>query len=96
RRLADGGIEGVIIAVDRFGNAITNLVASGATGAPGGVVHVGGRVVPIRRVYADVGVGEVVALAGSNGLLEVAVREGRAEEVGGVGRGGRVVLYRGA
>lgn len=95
RRLADGGIEGTVITVDRFGNVVTNLVASGATAAPGGVVHVGGAAVPIRRVYADVGPGEAVALAGSNGLLEVAVRDGSAAAVLGVGRGARVVLYRG-
>ncbi len=94
RRLADGGIEGVVIAVDRFGNAITNLVASGATAAPGGVVRVAGRVVPIRRVYGDVAKGEGVALAGSNGLLEIAVREGSAVRELGVGRGETVVLYR--
>ena len=85
----------MVITVDRFGNAITNLVASGVSGAPGGVLHVGGRVVPIRRVYGDVAPGEVVGLAGSNGLLEVAVREGSAAGVLGVRRGGRVVLYRG-
>lgn len=95
RRLADGGIEGVVITVDRFGNAITNLVASGATAAPGGVLRAGDRVVPIRRVYADVEPGEPVALAGSNGLLELAVRDGSAAAVLGVGRGARVVLYRG-
>ncbi len=97
RRLADGGIEGVVITVDRFGNAITNLVASGATAAPGGLVQLGDpawRTVPIRRVYADVGSGEVVALAGSNGLLEIAVRDGSAAAVLGVARGNRVVLYR--
>lgn len=94
RRLPDGGIEGTIIAVDRFGNAITNLVASGASAAPGGVLRVAGRSVAIRRVYADVEPGEVVALAGSNGLLEVAVREGSAMAVLGVGRGVKVVLYR--
>lgn len=94
RRLADGGIEGLVITVDRFGNAVTNLVASGATAAPGGVVRVAGRAVPIRRVYADVAPGEAVALAGSNGLLEVAVRDGSAAAQLGLGRGAQVVLYR--
>lgn len=94
RRLADGGIEGVVITVDRFGNAITNLVASGATAAPGGVVRIGELSVPIRRVYADVEPGTAVALAGSNGLLELAVRDGSAAMTLGVGRGTRVTLYR--
>ena len=97
RRLVDGGIEGQVITVDRFGNAITNLVASGATAAPGGLVQLGDpawRTVPIRRVYADVAPGEPVALAGSNGLLEIAVRDGSAAAGLGLARGAKVVLYR--
>lgn len=92
RRLADGSIEGVVIAIDRFGNAITNLVASGMAAQVGGVVMLERATVPVRRVYADVAKGEAVALGGSNGLLEIAVRDGRAAERLGLRRGVRVVL----
>jgi hypothetical protein len=96
RRLADGAIEGCVIAVDRFGNAITNLVAGAAVARGGGTLSCAGREVPVRRVYADVEPGAPVALVGSNGLLEIAVREGSAAARLGVVRGARVVLRTGA
>lgn len=88
RRLADGRVAGEVIAVDRFGNAITNLM----THRPGAVVEVDGRALPVRRTYADVAAGEPVALVGSSGLIEVAVREGSAAGVLGLRRGAGVVL----
>ena len=91
RRLPDGGIEGTVIAVDRFGNAITNLLT-----ALGGAVEVEGRTLPLRRVYEDVEPGAALALVGSNGLVEIAVRDGSAAERLGLRRGARVVLRPGA
>jgi len=87
RRLPDGAIEGQIIAVDRFGNAVTNLVA-----AHGGVVEVGTLKLPVRRTYADVTPGMPLALSGSSGLVEIAVRDGNAAASLGLGRGGIVLL----
>lgn len=95
RRLPDGGVEGCVITVDRFGNAVTNLLAGPASLRPGAVLEAGGRVVPVARVYADVAAGAAVALAGSSGLLEVAVRDGSAARVLGLARGARVVLRSG-
>lgn len=86
-RAADGTVNGVVIAVDRFGNAITNLVA-----ARGGVVRVAGRTLPLRRTYSDVGRGEVLALVGSNGLVEIAVRDGNAARQLKLERGSAVTL----
>src|SRR5205085_2284681 len=74
-RQPDGTIAGEVIAVDRFGNAITNLVARN-----GGEVVVGARSLALRRVYADVAPGSPVALTGSNGLVEIAVRDGSAAQ----------------
>ena len=88
-RREDGAVLGEVIAIDRFGNAITNLV-----GVRNGVVAAGGRPVPIRATYADVAIGAPVALSGSSGLLEVAVREGSAAAVLGLARGATVVWYR--
>jgi S-adenosyl-L-methionine hydrolase (adenosine-forming) len=89
-RREDGAVVGEVIAVDRFGNAITNLV-----GARSGVVAAGGRPVPIRATYADVQPGAAVALVGSIGLLEIAVRDGNAAATLGIARGAPVVWYRG-
>jgi hypothetical protein len=84
-RESDGCLRGEVIAVDRFGNAVTNLVA-----LRGGVVVAGGRVIPVRRTYADVGPGELVALHGSSGLLEIALRDGNAAAALGLRRGAGV------
>jgi S-adenosylmethionine hydrolase len=81
-RGADGSLRGEIIAVDRFGNAITNLVAARA-----GRLEIGGRSIPVRRTYADVATGELLALAGSSGLLEIACRDGSAATALGAARG---------
>ncbi|MEO6446484.1 MAG: SAM-dependent chlorinase/fluorinase [Gemmatimonadaceae bacterium] len=89
-RREDGAVVGEVIAVDHFGNAITNVL-----GARSGVVAAGGRPIPIRATYADVAVGAPVALSGSTGLLEIAVREGNAAASLGLVRGSAVVWYRG-
>jgi S-adenosylmethionine hydrolase len=86
-RGANGDIVGEIIAVDRFGNAITNLV-----GVRGTEVVVGGREIELRRTYADLEPGELGAVVGSTGLIEIVVREGRAADALRLARGARVTL----
>ena len=86
-----GGVRGEVLHVDRFGNAITNVEASMLPGAAGGVrVRAGGRDLPLRRTYADAAPGEALALAGSGGRLEIAVREGSAADRLGLRRGSPV------
>ncbi|MDB4890999.1 MAG: hypothetical protein JWL61_2854 [Gemmatimonadetes bacterium] len=86
-RRPDGGIAGTIITIDRFGNLVTNLVAR-----HGGTIEVAGRSMPMRRTYGDVASGEIVALVGSSGLVEIAVRDGSAAATLGAARGDSVVL----
>jgi S-adenosylmethionine hydrolase len=50
------------------------------------------RLKGLRRTYGEVGRGELLALIGSAGFLEIAVREGSAEEVLGARRGDVVSL----
>ena len=87
RRLDDGRVSGEVIAVDRFGNAVTNFV-----GARGGTVEVNGAALVVQRSYESVAPGAVVAVCGSTGLIEIAVREGSAAERLGLGRGSPVLL----
>ncbi|MDQ3696494.1 MAG: SAM-dependent chlorinase/fluorinase [Gemmatimonadota bacterium] len=88
RRLADGTVAGEVIAMDRFGNLVTNLVAP-----HGGSVSIGGRSVgEIVRTYADAPPGGLVALVGSTGLVEVAHRDGSAARELGAARGTPVLL----
>jgi S-adenosylmethionine hydrolase len=56
------------------------------------VLVAGREVVAVRRSYAEVECGQVVALVGSSGHLEIAVREGNAAERLGVSPGDEVVL----
>ena len=87
RRGTDGSVIGEVIATDRFGNAITNLIAP-----RGGRIEIGGRVLPIVRAYADAGVGDVIALVGSSGFVEVAQRDGNAARALSITRGTSVIL----
>jgi len=87
RRAIDGSVIGEVIAIDRFGNAISNLIAP-----RGGRVEIAGRVMPIVRAYADAPVGEVIALVGSSGFVEVAQRDGSAARSLAITRGTPVVL----
>jgi S-adenosylmethionine hydrolase len=86
-RNGDGRLHGEVIVIDRFGNAVTNLVAMRPS-----VVEIGGRCLAVRRTYADADAGEPVALVGSSGLIEVAVRDGSAARVLGLARGTPVTL----
>ena len=86
-RRADGAIAGLVITIDRFGNAVTNLMAR-----RGGVLAVGAHRLPLARTYADVEPGALVALVGSSGLVEIARRDGSAAEHLALARGSEVVL----
>ncbi len=85
QRLADGSLQGQVLYVDHFGNLISNiseeeLIRHGGAD-PRMNVHVGPlRIGPLRRTYGDVSVGEIVAIIGSTGMLEVAINQGDAAE----------------
>jgi S-adenosylmethionine hydrolase len=85
------GIEGVVEYVDHFGNLITNI--PGRSVAPDARVAIAGREVgPVRRTYADVVPGSLLALIGSDGMLEIAVRNGSAATLLGVDRGAAAIV----
>jgi S-adenosylmethionine hydrolase len=87
RRAGDGSVIGEIIAIDRFGNAISNLIAP-----RGGRIEIRGRTMPIVRAYADGLVGDIIALVGSSGFVEIAQRDGSAARALEITRGTRVTL----
>ena len=97
-RTEGGRLSGEVLHIDRFGNAISNLARSDVeTAAAGRVIHVeaGGRQLPLARAYGDVAEGEALALIGSAGLLEVAIRGGSAATALGLGRGSEVTVAAG-
>nr|WP_246325480.1 SAM-dependent chlorinase/fluorinase [Dissulfurirhabdus thermomarina] len=85
---APGGLRGRVVHVDRFGNLVTNIDLS--EGPLPAAAEVGGRLAPFRRTYADAAPGELLALAGSHGFLEVAAREASAAAATGAARGSEV------
>ncbi|MDE2489522.1 MAG: SAM-dependent chlorinase/fluorinase [Elusimicrobia bacterium] len=74
-RAAGGGLSGVILSFDRFGNAVTN-VPSRAVPAGARLVHKGRDLGPLRSYYSEVPRGRALAVAGSSGLVELSTREG--------------------
>jgi len=80
-RLAEGELAGEVVFCDAFGNLATNLPGDWLDRLSAAVeVEVGGRAHRARRVrtYGEADPGELVVLVGSDGFVEVAVREGDA------------------
>jgi S-adenosylmethionine hydrolase len=97
-RCADGSLRGEIIYIDQFGNLITNirrgtLERSFSTPAEKVQVQVKRRTVPgIFKTYAEQEAGELLALVGSSGYLEVAVNRGSAALMLGCEKGDTVTV----
>jgi S-adenosylmethionine hydrolase len=90
-----GSYRGEVLHVDHFGNAVTNLPERWVAHAGGAaVVEAGGRAMPVVRTYSDVEIGELCAVVGSAGWLEVACRDGSAASRLGLAPGQPVMLRR--
>lgn len=87
-------LVGHVLHVDRFGNLVTNVPAGqGALQEAEIVVEIAGRqILGLKRTYADGAPGELIALVGSTGYLEVAVVGGNAAQRLGVGPGEEVII----
>lgn len=85
----DGGIVGEVLTIDRFGNALTNLVTR-----TGGTVAVQSQEFNVQRTYSDAAPGQLLALVGSSGFVEIAVRNGNAAGQLRLQRGTPVVLFK--
>ena len=84
-----------MVTIDHFGNLITNIPEAMALNGVWSQVICGGRSLgAIQHTYADVAVGQPLALIGSRGMLELAVRHGDARHALGVSGGDRVELVR--
>ncbi len=93
RRMPDGSLRGQVVYVDRFGNLVTNVPAGWLDRAVRWQIEVAGRTVEkLSTTYSDVPGGQLLALIGSAGTLELAVREGSAARMLGIGIGEPVVV----
>jgi S-adenosylmethionine hydrolase len=100
-RAADGSLRGQIIYIDQFGNLITNI--RGATirrtfDVPEEELEVSVKrryMHGLARTYGDRPEGDLLALVGSSGYLEVAVNRGSAARLLGCEKGDSVTLNAG-
>lgn len=88
----DHEVRGTVIAIDNFGNLITNIDAGLVGGYRKPEVLVAGRRLALRRTYGDARPGEFLAVVNSFGVVEIARAEGSATEALGVGRGAPVTV----
>jgi hypothetical protein len=93
-KAADGELVGCVMWIDRFGNALTDLTAETIAAAFPGVpeerleITAGSRRLRgLSRSYGDRPVGEVVAIMGSSGRLEIAQVGGDVSVRLGIGEG---------
>ncbi len=95
--LPDGGVEGQVVYHDVYGNLSSNIsrreLDHVLATRPSAEVYVGPlRVGPIRRTYSDVDPGEIIALMGSSGCVEVAINQGSAAQRLRAGPGTSVIV----
>lgn len=87
-------LKGQIVYIDRFGNAITNLPISKfpAEALADRTIEArcGGKSAALRHSYTEVAPGKALAIAGSSGLLELAINGGDFADHFGIEVGSRV------
>lgn len=82
-------VVGEVVYADRFGTLVSNI--PGELVEPGVRIKVGETEVGVlARTFGDVGRGQLVAFVGSGGTVEIAVRDGSAARLLGVGVGAEV------
>lgn len=82
RRQDDGSIIGHVIHIDGFGNVVTDIPADMLQDRDRWQVMAGKeRIIGLSSTYASAAKGDLVALIGSHGFLEIAVREGSAARI---------------
>ncbi len=91
-QIVEGQIRGVVIAVDNFGNLITNIDERLLAGMTRPVARAGGHAFALRRTYGDVRPGDYLGLVNSFGVVEIARAEQSAADGLGLERGAPVVI----
>ena len=90
----DNTLIGTIIHIDRFGNCISNIlewrVADGRTDAR--IEFKEKQITGILRTYAEAERGELLALVGSSGYVEIAMRDDSAAAYAGAAVGDTVKI----
>jgi len=79
-RVSPGGVAGEVVYVDGFGNLVTNLRPEILPRGEMVFELAGATVAGLARAYVEREPGELVALVGSTGRIEIAARESSAAE----------------
>lgn len=85
-------IAGKVVALDNFGNLISNIDQSLVHRLGDAEVKAGAHTVALNRTYGDVSPGDYLALINSFGVLEIARAEGSAADGLGLSRGAPIVV----
>jgi S-adenosylmethionine hydrolase len=85
-------VRGETLAADPFGNLLTSIRDVDLESAQVAAVTVAGRAARWVHTFGEGAPGELLALLGSGGRVEIAVREGSAAAALGATRGSSVVL----
>lgn len=88
--ITESEIVGDVLAIDSFGNVITNIPGSHLRGES--VAAINGRSVPVVQSYAHEPPGTPLITIGSHGNVECAVNQGRGDDAFNLGVGDQVVL----
>ena len=96
-KASDGMVKGVVLKVDNFGNLITNMTLDDvpqivAAGASFKILVGNKEVTRLAQVYAQGGQGELFAILGSSGYLEISMNRGNAARTLGAQRGTEVAV----
>ena len=83
-------VTGIVMAIDHFGNLITNIDGHRVQRFRGPIVRTGNHEFPLHRTYGDARPGEYLALINSFNVIEIARAEQSAADGLGVGRGAPV------
>ena len=91
RREPDGSLRGTVVAIDRFGNVVTDIGRELLTSFHEGDLKqslvidiVGSQALPLVSSYSDIPAGDLLALIGSRQTLEIAINQGSAARLLGI------------
>jgi len=94
-RLSRHDWSGVVLKADRFGNLITNFHIDEFPDMADHPIELRAgleRITRLASTYAETVIGELFAIVGSSGYIEVVVNQGSAAKVLGIGSGSPVEL----
>lgn len=95
-KVTGDGVAGEVVRIDRFGNLITNIEQPLIEPLGGDVsVTIAGReITGLVATYAEAPAGDLCALIGSTGHLEIAANSARAADLLNASRGAAVLVSR--